>query len=141
MKKKKKNRLVRSETPTRQLRTALKKVNWRLVGITLLSFLAVYALYEIGVYREWKPIIHIYAWASLICAILFVFANGGIGKLRQVPDRKELPKEMPEEEKDRTIRREANLRLTARVALILLISLLLTLVFDTTYLYLEPLFI
>ncbi|MDD6799489.1 MAG: hypothetical protein PUE85_03590 [Firmicutes bacterium] len=135
MSKSKKYRVKKKTGPADEIKAAFKKFNFRLAGKTALCFLAVFAVYQIGIYFEFKPMIHIYSIAVLILFVLYFILNRGLGKPAGIPDRASLPAEWSEEQKDDAVRIAEKTRKASKVILMLLVSFTLTLLLDMMWLF------
>ena len=119
----------------RDLKSNLKKINWKLAGILAGCFAAVFTVFRIGIYFEWKAIYPVYYVLTLISLGAWLWFNHGFGN--RLPDREML--NMPEEEKDGFISRLEKDRKIAKMISLLLIPLLLTFAIDFIQLFwIEP---
>lgn len=109
-----------------------KKFN-RLLLLAL-WFVSLFAVYEVGVHYEFKPVIHIYCAALCILAIAFVAVNRGTSVKPPLPD--ELPDEWDHIKKQEYIDAAKARAEKAKLLLYPFLSILLTLLFDWIYLML-----
>lgn len=120
---------------SRDLKSNLKKLNWRLIGALAGSFAFVFTVFRIGIHFEWKAIYPIYYVLTLVSLGLWLWFSHGIGG--KLPDRDQL--NMPEEEKDGFLARLERDKRIAKAISLLLIPLLLTFALDFIQLFwLEP---
>lgn len=130
-------KVKRRKDPKTELKKEAKRVNWKRVltvfGVTVLIF----ALYELAVMLEFIYIVHIYAILGGVLALVYGILNRGFARFD--PDSVIFPKSYTEEQKKELIEKELIRRRKARLLLIPLIGILITLAIDTVYLiYLMP---
>ncbi len=126
-------RLKKKKTPLQELRKEAKKVNWRLWLITFISVVCIFGVYQLCVYLNFRPIVHIYAIAVCLLAIAFCVLNKGFSNRKLTLN--DLPKEWDDGKKAAFLEN----RRRARYLLIPIIGILLTFAFDIIYLYyLDP---
>ena len=126
-------------TPKQTTKEKVKKINWRLWGITIAVTLVLFAVYQAGIYFESIAVMYIYAILMGVLIIVYGILNRGFSGFD--PEKVSFPKNMAEEEKQILIEKELKRRKKAKIVLIPLIGIMVTLAFDTLYLYyLEPLF-
>ena len=119
----------------RDLKSNLKKINWKLAGTLAGCFAVVFAIFRIGIRFEWKAIYPVYYVLTLASLGAWLWFNHGLGG--KLPDRDML--NMPEEEKDGFLAGLERDRRIARKISFLLIPLLLTFAFDFIQLFwIEP---
>ena len=120
---------------SRDLKSNLKKINWRLAGLLAGCFAVVFTVFRVGIHFEWKAIYPVYYVLTLISLGLFLWFSHGLGG--KLPDRELL--NMPEEEKDGFLALLERDRKIARAVSLLLIPLLVTFAIDFIQLFwIEP---
>ena len=130
-------KVKRKSDSKKELRKEAKKVNWRLVIITLITVLLVFTVYQTALRLMFKYIVHIYSISAGILTVIFGIINRGFSKFD--PDETVFPDGYTEEEKKDAIEKEEKRRRAARKLLIPLAAILITLALDMVYLfYLEP---
>ena len=121
---------------SRDLKSSLGKLDWRLIGALALSFAAVFTVFRVGVHFEWKAIYPVYYGLLLASLGSWLWFSHGLGG--RMPDRDSL--NMPEEEKDGFLAKISRDKKIAKYISLLLIPLLLTFAFDFIQLFwIEPL--
>lgn len=139
MKKKKKYRITqRSATKaTSELKRSLKKVNWKLIGSVLGLTILFNVIYQTFLAFEQAFIMPLYAIVLAALFICYFICNGGFS--RNVPTYDELPNDWDEEKKTTYIEGMTRRKKKAKIFLVFIIPLILTLMFDLVYLfYLDP---
>jgi len=130
-------KVKRKSNPKKELKREAKKVNWRLVLITLITVLLVFTVYQTALHLMFEYIIHIYSISAGILTVIFGIMNRGFSKFD--PDEAVFPDSLSEEEKKEAVIKEEKRRKAARKLLIPLTAILITLALDMVYLfYLEP---
>lgn len=120
------------------MKQEIKKVNGKLWLITLLSVAVIFAVYQVAVMFEFKPIIHIYAALLFISALCFGMINRGFSNKKVTHE--DLPRDWDTERKNAFIADTDSRRRRAKIFLIPIIGILVTLAYDVIYLvYIEPL--
>ena len=134
-KKKKKAKGKKYETAAhKQLKETIKHFNFKRLLAAFAVFAVVFVIYQIGIYFQFKPIIHIYSWLTFILVMLFFLLNRGFGKLSSSLSEENIPKNLSDEEKAAYISSEQIRIKYARAVLYLLTGLLVTLLIDSIYL-------
>ena len=105
---------------------------WKKAGILLASFLFFFVLYQIGVHNRWLWVLHVYCAAAGVLALAYGIWNRGVFS---VPKEKDLPDAWKREEKEAFIEAVRRRKRQSSVLLYFLIPLILTVVFDMFYLF------
>ena len=82
----------------RALRASAKAFPWKKLGLFVLIFLPVAALYYVGVAFEWKAILPIYFALALITGVAYAVINRGI--MGKIPKKEELNETWDDEKKE-----------------------------------------
>ena len=138
-KKRKKSAEVSSESA---LKTAVKSINWKLVGRVFSLFVLVFSVYQMCMHIAVKlnsfaiqqATTIVYAVILTLLGVAFVFVNGGISS--DIPTKEQLVDTMSDKEKEEFIAFVKQRRAKAKKILIYLIPFVFTLLLDTLYLLL-----
>ena len=138
-KKRKKSAEASSESA---LKTAVKSINWRLVGRVFTLFVLVFSVYQMCMHTAVKlnsfaiqqATTIVYAVILTVLGVAFVFVNGGISS--DIPTKEQLVDTMSDKEKEEFIAFVKQRRAKAKKILIYLIPFVFTLLLDTLYLLL-----
>lgn len=133
----KKYKIKKKPDPKKELKKEAKKVNWKRVltvfGVTVLIF----AVYEVAMILEFGYMIHIYSILGGALALVYGILNRGFARFD--PDSVIFPEGFTDEQKRELIEKELARRGKARLLLIPLTGILITLAIDTVYLiYIMP---
>lgn len=101
-----------------------------LLGLTVVFF----SFYQIACHFFWGWVLHAYCIAAGILGLAYVLWNRG---LFSIPSPGALPADWSDEKKDAFIREQGERKRQSSFLLYLLIPLLITVVFDMVYLFLE----
>ncbi len=121
----------RKASPQKAEPTPKKPFPRKKAVILLLSFLGFFTFYQVGVYREWLWVLHLYAIAAGLLAIAYGIWNRGIFR---VPKLEELPDRWKREEKEAFLDGIVTRKQRSSILLYFLIPLILSIVFDMFYL-------
>ena len=133
-KKKKASRKKHEIAAVSQLKSTVKRFNFKRLLNAALTFVVVFLIYQIGVFFEFKPIIHIYSWLCFLLVMAFFLLNRGFGKISAGLDEENLPKNLSEDEKAAYISAE-KIRMKYKMGVLyLLTAVLITLFIDSIYL-------
>ncbi len=110
-----------------------KPFPWKRALLLFLSFVFFFTLYQVGIYFYQLWVLHAYCIAAGVLVLAYGAWNRGLFRL---PKPEELPKEWKREEKDAFIEGVAKRKKQSSVLLYFLIPLILTVFFDTVYLFL-----
>lgn len=134
---KKKYHFKRKKTAGEEVRESVKRFNWKLALMVLAVFAAVFVIYEVGIYFEFKPIVHIYAWAILCMIVAYVILNKGLGKPKKPEAIEAEAAKLEENEREDFIRRENGKSRASVILLIFIFAFIVTYLIDLIYLYFE----
>jgi len=133
-KKKKQSKENYESTAKKQLKSALKRFNFKRLLNAFVTFIVVFLIYQVGIFFQFKPIIHIYSWLTFFLAMAFFILNRGFGKLSSKVNEENLPKDLSDEQKKAYLHAEKIRTKYKLIALYLLTAFLLTLFIDSIYL-------
>jgi len=127
-------KIYRRKTASHKTKSAEKRrFPWKRALLLFLSFLVFFSLYQIGIYFYQLWILHAYCIAAGVLVVAYAAWNRGVFR---VPKAEELPKEWKKDEKEAFIAEIAGRRAKSSILLYFLIPLIMTVLFDTVWLFL-----
>lgn len=126
--KRKKKKQSKKKTETAKKPFPTKKA-LTLLGVTIVVF----AFYQVMIYLEKIWIMHIYWIAAAVIAMAYIAINRGVFR---IPKKADLTDELTESEKDELLYVITKRHKQTMPLLYLFIAILLTLVYDTAYIFL-----